>query len=303
MTLPVVAVVGPTGVGKSDLAVSLAEQLRGEIINADALQLYRGMDIGTAKLDVEARRGIEHHLLDVLDVTDEASVAAYQEDARRCIDDIRSRGRLPILVGGSGLYLRAVLDRLEFPPTDPTVRAGLEAELAESGSPSFRERLRLVDPVSAERITDDRRLVRALEVHAITGRPFSAFMPTREYHRPAVQIGLGLDREILRERLSARVHAMVSGGLRHEVEQLAAIGLREGRTASRALGYAQFLQVIDGTMTAADAVEDTIGATRRFAKRQLTWFRGDSRVRWLDGRMPGLAEAAVGLVHGHGDLS
>jgi tRNA dimethylallyltransferase len=296
LTLPVVAVVGPTGSGKSDLGVALAQRLDGEVVNADALQFYRGMDIGTAKLPPEERQGIPHHLLDVLDVTEEASVAAYQEDARRIIDGIRDRGRVPILVGGSGLYVRAALDRLEFPPTDPGVRARLEEELAAAGSAAFRERLRTVDPVSAARIDDDRRLVRALEVHEVSGRPFSAFMPRREYHRPALQIGLAVDREVLRERLADRVHAMVRDGLADEVRRLAASGLRDGRTASRALGYGQFLRVLDGTMAEADAVEDTVAATRRFARRQLTWFRGDPRVAWLDWRAPDLAETAAALV-------
>ena len=303
MTLPVVAVVGPTGSGKSELGIALARRLDGEIVNADALQFYRGMDIGTAKLAPAERQGIGHHLLDVLDVTQEASVAAYQEDARRIVEDIRTRGRVPILVGGSGLYIRAALDRLEFPPTDPGVRARLEAELAASGSAAFRRRLREVDPASAERIDDDRRLVRALEVYEISGRPFSAFMPRREYHQPAVQIGLAVDRDVLRSRLAERVHSMVAGGLAEEVGRLAVLGLRDGRTASRALGYGQFLRVLDGSMTEQDAVEDTIAATRRFARRQLTWFRGDPRVAWTDWRAPGLIDRAVGLVRRHGDIS
>ncbi|MHA7287870.1 tRNA (adenosine(37)-N6)-dimethylallyltransferase MiaA [Arthrobacter sp. MDT3-44] len=303
MTLPVVAVVGPTGSGKSDLGVALAQRLGGEVINADALQFYRGMDIGTAKLPEHDRGGIEHHLLDVLDVTEEASVAAYQENARRIIDEIRSRGRVPVLVGGSGLYVRAALDRLEFPPTDPAVRAQLEVDIARVGSEAFRERLRAVDSVSAERIDDDRRLIRALEVFEVSGRPFSAFMPRREYHQPTVQIGLGVDREVLRERLADRVHAMVRAGLGQEVERLAAAGLRDGRTASRALGYAQFLRVLDGSLTEAEAIEDTIAATRRFARRQLTWFRGDPRVAWTDWQDPGLVERAVGIVERRRDLS
>ena len=303
MTLPVVAVVGPTGSGKSDLGVALAQRLGGEVVNADALQFYRGMDIGTAKLTPAERQGVEHHLLDVLDVTEEASVAAYQDDARRIIDSIHDRGRIPILVGGSGLYVRAALDRLEFPPTDPSVRERLEAELAEGGAAAFRERLRAVDPASAGRIRDDRRLVRALEVHEISGRPFSAFMPRREYHRPTVQIGLAVDRDLLRDRLAQRVQVMVRDGLAEEVRSLADSGLREGRTASRALGYAQFLQVLDGSVTEAAAVEDTIAATRRFAKRQLTWFRGDPRVAWLDWQADGLVDQAVGLARRSGDLS
>ncbi len=303
MTLPLIAVVGPTGSGKSHLAVALAQRLDGEIVNADALQFYRGMDIGTAKLPIAERGGIEHHLLDVLDLRQEASVAAYQQDARCVIDQIRARGRVPVLVGGSGLYVRAVVDRLEFPPTDPAVRTRLEADFARQGAAVFRERLRGVDAASADRIADDRRLIRALEVHEISGRPFSAFMPRREYHRPTVQLGLGVDRDLLRARLADRVQAMVRHGLAAEVARLAGEGLREGRTASGALGYGQFLQVLDGTLTEAEAITDTVAATRRFARRQLTWFRGDPRITWLDGAAPGLVDQAVDLLRAHGDLS
>jgi tRNA dimethylallyltransferase len=303
LTLPVIAVVGPTGSGKSDLAVALAQRLDGEVVNADALQFYRGMDIGTAKLRPEHRKGIEHHLLDVLEVTEEASVATYQEDARRVLDQIRRRGRVPVLVGGSGLYVRAAVDVLEFPPTDSTVRARLEDELVSVGSARLRERLRAVDPASAERIEDDRRLVRALEVYEVSGRPFSAFMPRRDYHQPTVQIGLDADRTILRERLAARVHAMVAEGLQQEVEVLVRAGLRQGRTASRALGYAQFLRVLDGDLTESEAVEDTIAATRRFARRQFTWFRGDPRVAWLGGPQDELVDRAVEVARRSGDLS
>jgi tRNA dimethylallyltransferase len=295
--------VGPTGSGKSDLAIGLALELGGEIVNADALQFYRGMDIGTAKVPVGERHGIPHHLLDVLDIREEASVASYQCEARAVIQAVRARGRVPILVGGSGLYLRAVLDRLEFPGTDPAAREQLEAELASTGAAALRARLALVDPASAARVSDDRRLVRALEVYEVTGRPFSSFMPAREYHEPAVQIGLGVDRDALRTRLSARVHDMVEAGLREEVRTLEGQGLREGRTASRALGYQQFLDVLDGSLSEADAIEDTIAATRKFAKRQLTWFRGDPRIQWVDWRAPDLLEASLRLIRSAGPLS
>ncbi|WP_081747510.1 tRNA (adenosine(37)-N6)-dimethylallyltransferase MiaA [Arthrobacter sp. Br18] len=293
---PVIAVVGPTGSGKSDLAVRLALELDGEIINADAMQFYRGMDIGTAKLSTTERRGVRHHLLDTLSVREEASVAAFQQAARAAIDGIRKRGKAPILTGGSGLYVRAVLDQLEFPGTDAGVRQRLEEELEKRGSSALRERLAAVDPVSAARVTDNRRLVRALEVSEITGRPFSSFMPERRYHQPALQVGLGVDRDRLRLRLGQRVHAMVAAGLRSEVEQLAGQGLKEGRTASRALGYAQFLKVLDGSLSEDAAVDETIAATRRFAKRQLTWFRGDPRVDWLDGEDPRLLEKCLSLL-------
>ncbi|OMH31177.1 tRNA (adenosine(37)-N6)-dimethylallyltransferase MiaA [Tersicoccus sp. Bi-70] len=293
---PVVAIVGPTGTGKSDLAVDVALALDGEIVNADALQFYRGMDIGTAKLPEAERRGVPHHLLDVLEVTDEASVATYQQQARDTIDDIAARGRRAVLVGGSGLYVRAALDRLELPGTDPAIRARLEAEAEAGGLEALRARLTLVDPVAAGRVHDARRVIRALEVHELTGRPFSSFMPDRQYVRPTVQLGLRMPTPALRERLDARVHAMVEQGLAEEVARLDAAGLRRGRTASRAIGYAQFLAVADGELSEADAIADTVTATQRFAKRQRTWFGADPRVHWLDvdrTDRPGLLEAAL----------
>jgi tRNA dimethylallyltransferase len=294
--LPVVAVVGPTGSGKSALGVELALRLDGEVVNADSMQFYRGMDIGTAKVTDEERRGVPHHLLDVLDVGEEASVADFQRAARACFAEIRSRGRVPVLVGGSGLYVRAALDVLELPGTDPAVRARIEQELAERGPGALRERLRQVDPDSAARLRDDRRVVRALEVWELTGRPFTSFMPRREYVEPAVQIGLDGDRAELHDRLARRVDAMVRAGLEDEVRALAGRGLREGRTARRALGYGQFLDVVDGRATAAEAAEATVVATRQFARRQLTWFRADPRVHWLDRADPELADRAVAIV-------
>ncbi|WP_115788095.1 tRNA (adenosine(37)-N6)-dimethylallyltransferase MiaA [Arthrobacter silvisoli] len=292
---PVIAVVGPTGSGKSDLGVQLALALDGEVINADAMQFYRGMDIGTAKISLAERHGVPHHLLDTMDVTEEASVSAFQQDCRAIIDDVHARGKRAILVGGSGLYVRAALDVLEFPGTDPAVRKELEDEAAERGLSVLMDRLRTVDPVSAGRLGDARRIIRALEVHRLTGRPFSSFMPMREYFRPAVQIGLDVDRELLRERLAVRVHRMVDAGLLEEVRALDAAGLRRGKTASRALGYAQFLRVLDGESDVAAAAEETIVATRQFARRQLTWFRADPRISWLDWQDPGLVEKAAEL--------
>ncbi len=291
----VIAVVGPTGSGKSDLAVSLALTLDGEVVNADAMQFYRGMDIGTAKITEAERRGVPHHLLDILDVTEEASVSDFQQQARAVIADIHARGKRAILAGGSGLYVRAALDVLEFPGTDPAIRRRLEAEEEAAGLAPLRARLELVDPVSAGRLGDARRVIRALEVFELTGRPFSSFMPTREYFQPAVQIGLDVDRDQLRERLAARVHTMVDQGLLAEVRRLDALGLRRGRTASRALGYAQFLRVVDGESDLAQAAEETIVATRQFARRQLTWFRADPRINWLDWQDPGLAAKATAL--------
>lgn len=294
-TPPVIAVVGPTGSGKSDLAVALAVALDGEVVNADAMQFYRGMDIGTAKITPAERRGVPHHLLDILDVTEEASVSDFQQQARAVIAEIHSRGKRAILAGGSGLYVRAVLDVLEFPGTDPAIRGRLEAEEAAAGLAPLRARLERLDPVSAGRLGDARRVIRALEVFELTGRPFSSFMPSREYFQPAVQLGLDVDRELLRARLATRVHAMVDAGLLAEVQRLDAEGLRRGRTASRALGYSQFLRVVDGEWDLETAAEDTIAATRKFARRQLTWFRADPRIHWLDWQAPGLLARAVEL--------
>ena len=279
---PLVAVVGPTGTGKSDLGIALSHELGGEVINADALQLYRGMDIGTAKLPPEERDGVPHHLLDVLDIHEEASVAAFQRDARRCAEQIRERGRVPVLVGGSGLYVRAALDAIDFPGTDPVIRARREDQLRRDGRAVLLRELARVDPESAARVKDDRRLVRALEVHDLTGRPFTSFMPQRRYVRPTVQIGLAMGRDELNDRLARRVDLMLERGWLDEVRALAARGLRESPTAGRALGYPQLLAVLDGTTTLARAREDTVAATRRFTKRQRTWFRADPRVHWLE---------------------
>lgn len=304
-SLPIIAVVGPTGSGKSALAIELALALGGECVNADSMQFYRGMNIGTAKVTAEEMRGVPHHLLDTLDVTEEASVATFQAQARQTFDEIRARGNYPILVGGSGLYVRAALDVLEFPDTDPAVRARLEAELATSGPGPLLERLRTVDPESAERVKDDRRLVRALEVFEVTGRPFSSFMPTRTYHQPALQIGLNGDRAQLHQRLHERVVAMEEAGLLAEVEALEAQGLRQGKTAPAAIGYREFLKVLDATRghlpdgqeySVAQAVDDTVTATRQFARRQLTWFRADHRVHWLDWSSPTLLDEALALI-------
>lgn len=280
--LPIVAIVGPTASGKTALSLDLAERLDGEIINADSMQFYRGMDIGTAKLPIDERRGIAHHLIDIMDVRDEASVAQFQADARRAIEEIQARGRTPILVGGSGLYVRAALDVLELPPTDPMVRERLEHEATTHGIAGIRDRLREVDPASADRLTDDRRIIRALEVFEITGRPFTSFMPQREYAAPTVQIGVTLDRDELHERINQRVENMVRDGLLDEVTALERRGLREGSTAPHAIGYRQFLAVLDNHMSETQAIASTQLATRQFAKRQLTWFRADPRVTWFD---------------------
>lgn len=287
------AIVGPTGTGKSELALGLAESLDGEIINGDALQFYRGMDIGTAKLPVSERRGIAHHLLDIMDITEEASVARFQTRARETIADVAARGKLPLLVGGSGLYVRAAVDAIDFPGTDPRVRARLEKQLRENGRDPLLARLNEVDPESAALVKDDRRLVRALEVHEITGRPFTAFMPRREYVRPTVQIGLDMERETLNRRLAARVEGMLEAGWLEEVRQLERAGLRASPTAGKALGYPQLLEVLAGERTVESARTETIIGTRRFAKRQRTWFRADPRVHWLPAAHQGDGEQLV----------
>ena len=295
---PIVAVVGATATGKSDLGLELAERLGGEVVNADAMQLYRGMDIGTAKLSPADRRGVPHHRLDVLEVTQEASVAAYQEDSRADIAAIRSRGARPVLVGGSGLYVRAALDRLEIPPTDPDVRALLEAEAERDGADAMHARLRAADPDAAARILPGnvRRVVRALEVVQLTGRPFSASMPAREHLSPAVVLGLRLDRAVLDERIDRRVDRMWEQGLRAETERLLAAGLRDGVTASRAIGYSQAIAVVDGELSEDDARRDTAQATRRYARRQEAWFRPDPRIVWLEADAPDLLDRALAAV-------
>jgi tRNA dimethylallyltransferase len=294
----VIAVVGPTASGKSDLALTLAARLDGEIVNADAMQLYRGMDIGTAKTPIEERRGIAHHQIDVLDVCQEASVASYQLEARLDVGGIRSRQHRPILVGGSGLYVRAALDRLDIPPTDPAVRARVERELAVEGIEALYARLQRVDPLAAQAIQpkNERRVVRALEVVELTGRPFSASLPTREYLLPTVTIGLLVPRPELDERIAARVHRMWDAGLLDEVRRLNGAGLREGRTASKALGYSQALAHLDGLLGAGQAIEDTITSTRRFARRQESWFRPDPRIHWLGYDDPRLTDRALDII-------
>ncbi|KRE37898.1 tRNA dimethylallyltransferase [Janibacter sp. Soil728] len=294
----VIAVVGATATGKSDLALDLAEELGGEVVNADAMQLYRGMDIGTNKLPVEQRRGVPHHLLDVLEVTDEATLADYQSRVEVAIVDVLDRGLVPVLAGGSGLYVRAALDHLEIPPTDPAVRARLEAQAQdEGGSDALRHRLRELDPAAADAIEPNniRRIIRALEVVEITGRPFSATAPTKRYRRPSLVIGLRDDWDALTQRIERRARGMWADGLLEEVTGLDAAGLRGGRTASRAIGYAQALGELDGRWGREEAIGDTARATRRYARRQESWWRPDPRVQWLDAAGVGLRAAALDL--------
>ncbi|HSP75175.1 MAG TPA: tRNA (adenosine(37)-N6)-dimethylallyltransferase MiaA [Cryobacterium sp.] len=285
-----VVIVGPTGTGKSDLSLDLAERLAraghpAEIVNADAMQLYRGMDIGTAKLTVPDRRGIPHHLLDVLRVTDEATVARYQTEARTAITDIVSRGSVPILVGGSGLYVSAVVYDFQFPGTDPALRARLEAELVVQGPGALYTRLKAVDPAAAARIGagNGRRLVRALEVVELTGGPHTAALPDEPvYWMPAVTLGLRALRADLTPRLDARVEGMWARGLVEEVRGLIPSGIETGVTASRAIGYAQALGQLAGTHSQAEAIQETQQITRRYARRQVSWFKRSPHTHWID---------------------
>ncbi|MCU4297839.1 tRNA (adenosine(37)-N6)-dimethylallyltransferase MiaA [Brevibacterium permense] len=283
-TSPIITVVGATATGKSDLALDLADRLGGEIINTDSMQFYRGMDIGTAKLPADERRGIPHHLIDILDVAEEANVQDFQARARAAIADIRERGLRPILVGGSGLYVRAAVDHMEFPGTDPEMRARLEAEVA-GDRWALHQKLRELDPKAAEKITvnDQRRIARALEVIELTGRPFSAQLPDYQEIEPTIHLGLSMDRAILHERIATRVELMWDHGWVDEVTRLLDVGLAEGKTASRAIGYAQIQRHLAGELTAAQAKEETTIRTRQFARRQDTWFRRDPRIRWIDG--------------------
>ena len=283
--MSLVVICGATATGKSDLAIELAQEIDAEIINADSMQLYRGMDIGTAKLSLKEREGIPHHLLDVLDVNEDANVAWYQERAREIVEEAQARGKSAIVVGGTGLYIKAILDDLNFPDTDPTVRESLNRMAGEIGAPAMHERLAKLDPAAALAIDSQnlRRVIRALEVIEITGRPFTANLPRKESTRfpEAIQCGLVMDREKLDERISQRVDLMWERGLVEETDRLVKMGIREGRTAQLALGYAQILKYRDGLITEDEAKEDTKRATRQYARRQETWFSRDERIQWI----------------------
>ena len=296
---PIVAVVGATASGKTGLSLDLADRLGGEVVNTDAMQQYVGMHVGTAKLPVAERRGIAHHLLDVLEVTEAASVAVFQQQARAVIDDLRGRDLAPVLVGGSALYTRAVLDHFDFPGTDDEVRARYDDELARVGAPALHRLLAERDREAADGILPDngRRIVRALEVVELTGRPFSASLPRLEYLDPrTLQVGVDIDRVTLDARIEARVDAMFAGGLVDEVRDLLDRGLAEGRTASRAIGYREVMAHLAGESTEAEAREATKAATRRFARRQDSWFRKDPRVLWVRHDDPDRLEVAVAAV-------
>ncbi|GAB2969707.1 tRNA (adenosine(37)-N6)-dimethylallyltransferase MiaA [Nocardioides montaniterrae] len=299
---PIVAIVGPTASGKTALSVDLAERLDGEIINTDAMALYRGMDIGTAKPTPAERRDVPHHLIDTLTVREPANVAAFQGWARDLISEVRGRDRTPILVGGSALYTRAIVDRFDFPGTDATVRARLEDELEADGPAPLHARLTALDPVSAERIEpfNGRRIVRALEVIELTGMPFSARLPVQEHADPnTLQIGVHIERELLAERIAQRVHRMFDEGLVAEVERLLDEGLAEGRTASMAIGYRQVLLHLQGELTLDEAVDRTITATRKFARRQMAWWKDDVRIAWVQWDDPRRLDNAFAAVQAH----
>jgi len=294
----VVAIVGPTASGKSALAVEVARRCNGEIINTDSMQVYAGMDIGTAKPLESEWRGVPHHVFSVWSPDHELTVAEFQATARGAIREVSGRGAIPIAVGGSGLYVSAVLDDLRFPGTDPVVREALEAELAEIGSDALHGRLTSVDPVAAAAIlpSNGRRIVRALEVIEITGEPFVATLPAPVGIFPSVRVGVDLARDVLDARIEARVRQMWADGFVAEVKGLVSCGLAEGRTAARALGYSQVLEYLAGTLTADQAQQSTIDATRKFARRQQRWFRRDKRITWISYDAPDAVDRVLSLV-------
>jgi tRNA dimethylallyltransferase len=299
-----IAIVGSTGTGKSELALKLAERLESlgqpcAIINCDSMQFYKGMNVGTAKLSVAERRGVRHELLDWLEVTDDSTAAGYQAVARPLIQRLQAEGVTPIMVGGSMLYVAAVLNTFEFPGNDEVYRAKLEADLVEHGPHEMHRRLKAIDPVAASRIIveNGRRTVRALEIIHVTGQPFAAALPDEvESWQPVVEIGLTGDRDDLRARLEQRVHLMWQNGLLDEVRALEKNGLRAGKTASRAIGYSQALAQLDGEMSEADAIADTVRLTQKYARRQISWFKRDPRINWLDYADPTNFEQALKLV-------
>lgn len=290
MQSKLIAVVGPTGAGKSDLGLRLAQQIiaaggKAEIVNSDSMQFYRGMDIGTAKLSLPERLGINHHLIDWLDITDESTAAEYQAVARPLIENLQAQGIVPILVGGSMLYVAAVLNNFEFPARDAQLREQLEQQLDELGPHEMHRRLKEIDPVAASRIIPEngRRSVRAIEIITLTGQPFAAALPDQpEDWQPVLEIGVNGPREDLVLRLEKRVHKMWNLGLVEEVRSLIPLGVRSGKTSSRAIGYSQALAQIDGVMSEAEAIADTVRLTQKYARRQMSWFRRDNRINWLD---------------------
>lgn len=285
------AIVGPTAVGKSDLAIKLGRINQIEIINADAMQLYKGMDIGTAKLDAKNRENIPHHLIDVLSPQEESSVSVFQTQARVLIRDIQKRGKTPVLVGGSGLYVNAVLEDLEFPGTNLEIRAKYEEILEKKGVEFLYNQLVKIDPTAAENILENnaRRIVRALEVNELTGKNFNAKLPEPSPMFDDIRIGLNLDREILDKRIEARVHEMFDRGLVNEVKTIFE-ELVKGKTAQKALGYSQVIDFLKDEITLEQAIEQTIVQTRKFARRQISWFKRDPLIQWFDAQDDELLE-------------
>ena len=310
MQSKLIAVVGPTGAGKSDLGLQIAQQIttaggKAEIVNSDSMQFYRGMDIGTAKLSLSERLGIKHHLIDWLDITDESTAAEYQAVARPLIKHLQSQGIVPILVGGSMLYVAAVLNNFEFPARDAKLRLQLEQELEELGPHEMHRKLKAIDPVAASRIIPEngRRSVRAIEIVTLTGQPFAAALPDEpEDWQPVLEIGINGPREDLVLRLEKRVHKMWQLGLVEEARSLIPLGVRSGKTSSRAIGYSQALAQIDGTMSEAEAIADTVRLTQKYARRQMSWFRRDSRINWLDYQDQTMNSQAASLVRTWLDL-
>lgn len=290
--MKVIVICGATATGKSDIAVEVAQEIGAEIINADSMQLYTGMDIGTAKLSVNERGGIPHHLLDILSVKEDSTVAWYQEIARRTIDEVHQRGNHALIVGGTGLYIKAILDDLNFPDTDPVIRARLEMQAIELGSDALFAKLQELDPAAALAIdrANTRRIVRALEVIEITGKPFTANLPREDSSRypDAIQCGLVMEREHLRERIDARVDRMWDAGFVSEVDSLIEAGILEGSTAQRALGYSQIIAMRASTINEAEAKEETKRSSRQYARRQETWFSRDARIQWVAPHQPRL---------------
>jgi tRNA dimethylallyltransferase len=290
MQTKLIAVVGPTGAGKSDLGLSIVEQIiaaggKAEIVNSDSMQFYRGMDIGTAKLSLAERRGVQHHLLDWLEITDESTAAEYQAVARPLIEELQSQEITPVLVGGSMLYVAAVLNNFEFPARDADLRRQLEADLEEYGPHEMHRRLNELDPIAASRIIpqNGRRSVRAIEIVTLTGEPFAAALPEEpENWQPVLEIGVNGLRENLVQRLESRVNRMWQQGLVQEAESLIPFGIRDGKTSSRAIGYSQALSQIDGEFTEQEAIADTVRLTQKYARRQMSWFKRDERINWLD---------------------
>ncbi len=299
-----ISVVGPTGAGKSALAIDIAKHViakggRAEIINSDSMQFYKGMDVGTAKLTLAERQGITHHLFDFLEITDESTAAEYQQIARPLITKLQGDGITPILVGGSMLYVAAVLNMFEFPARDEALRAKLEQDLIDVGPHEMHRRLKALDPIAASRIIPEngRRSVRAIEIVTLTGEPFAAALPeVPEDWQPVLEIGINGDRENLRARLETRVHKMWQQGLIDEVKALEPKGIRDGKTSSVAIGYAQAIRQIDGEITESEAIADTVRLTQKYARRQMSWFRRDQRIQWLDYLDPQATSKARALV-------